>query len=184
MKNKLKKVIQPPEFLGILGGGQLGRFFTIAAQEMGYSVLVLDPDDKSPAGNIADKHICKSYDDLAALDELKTNCLAVSTEFENIPAETLKYLEKNIIVRPSSKAVSIVQNRINEKKFIRDCGCPVGQYKVIDNLEYQLLPPQIDIGWDFLIAKTGKRIQVKRFTPQGKRYNPNTLDLRRKRRKR
>jgi len=135
MKNKLKKVIQPPEFLGILGGGQLGRFFTIAAQEMGYSVLVLDPDDKSPAGNIADKHICKSYDDLAALDELKTNCLAVSTEFENIPAETLKYLEKNIIVRPSSKAVSIVQNRINEKKFIRDCGCPVGQYKVIDNLD-------------------------------------------------
>jgi len=56
-------------------------------------------------------------------------------------------------------------------------------YKVIDNLEYQLLPPQIDIGWDFLIAKTGKRIQVKRFTPQEKRYNPNTLDLRRKRNK-
>ena len=56
-------------------------------------------------------------------------------------------------------------------------------YKVVENLEYQLLPPQVDIGWDFLIAKTGKRIQVKRFTPQGKRYNPNTLDLRRKRNK-
>ena len=92
MKNKLKKVIQPPEFLGMLGGGQLGRFFTIAAQEMGYSVVVLDPDHKSPAGKIADKHICKSYNDLAALDDLKANCFAVSTEFENIPAETLKYL--------------------------------------------------------------------------------------------
>tara|TARA_B100001996_G_C18508288_1_gene534297 strand:+ start:401 stop:814 length:414 start_codon:yes stop_codon:yes gene_type:complete len=56
-------------------------------------------------------------------------------------------------------------------------------YKVVENLEYQLLPPQVDIGWDFLIAKTGKRIQVKRFTPQEKRYNPNTLDLRRKRNK-
>ena len=55
MKNKLNEVIQPPECLGMLGGGQLGRFFTISAQKMGYSVMVLDPDKKSPAGKIADK---------------------------------------------------------------------------------------------------------------------------------
>ena len=133
MKSKLKKIIQPPEFLGMLGGGQLGRFFTIAAQKMGYSVVVLDPDTKSPAGKIANKHICKTYDDLKALDELKSSCVAVTTEFENIPAETLMYLEKDIIVHPSSKAVSIVQNRIKEKNFLSECGCPVGQYKVIDS---------------------------------------------------
>ena len=69
------------------------------------------------------------------------------------------------------------RGKLSEKFFEHE------YYKVIDNLEYQLLPPQIDIGWDFLIAKTGKRIQVKRFTPQEKRYNPNTLDLRRKRNK-
>ncbi len=134
MKSNLKKIIQPPEFLGILGGGQLGRFFTIAAQKMGYSVVVLDPDTKSPAGKIANKHICKPYDDLKALNELRSSCIAVTTEFENIPAETLMYLEKDIIVRPSSKAVSIVQNRIKEKNFLFKCGCPVGQYKIIDNL--------------------------------------------------
>jgi 5-(carboxyamino)imidazole ribonucleotide synthase len=135
MQSKLKKVIQPPEFLGILGGGQLGRFFTIAAQKMGYSVVVFDPDEKSPAGRVADKHICKAYNDLKALDELKTCCRAVTTEFENIPAETLQYLEKNIIVRPGSKPVSIVQNRIKEKDFLRKCGIPVGQYIVIDNID-------------------------------------------------
>ena len=135
MQAKLGAVIKSPEPLGILGGGQLGRFFTISAQNMGYSVVVFDPDDKSPAGKMADKHICKPYDDLKALDELKASCSAVTTEFENIPAETLQYLEKDIIVRPESKAVSIVQNRIKEKDFLKKSGIPVGQYIVINNLE-------------------------------------------------
>jgi len=135
MQTKLRAVIKSPEPLGILGGGQLGRFFTISAQNMGYSVVVFDPDDKSPAGKMADKHICKPYDDLKALDELKASCNAVTTEFENIPAETLQYLEKDIIVRPESKAVSIVQNRIKEKYFLKKSGIPVGQYIVINNLE-------------------------------------------------
>ena len=135
MQTKLGAVIKSPEPLGILGGGQLGRFFTISAQNMGYSVVVFDPDDKSPAGKMADKHICKPYDDLKALDELKASCSAVTTEFENIPAETLQYLEKDIIVRPESKAVSILQNRIKEKDFLKKSGIPVGQYIVINNLE-------------------------------------------------
>ena len=90
MQSKLGEIIKSSESLGILGGGQLGRFFTIAAQKMGYSVVVFDPDKQSPAGKIAEKHICKPYDDLEALDELKASCTAVTTEFENIPAETLQ----------------------------------------------------------------------------------------------
>jgi 5-(carboxyamino)imidazole ribonucleotide synthase len=78
----LNKVTQPTQSLGILGGGQLGKFFTIAAQKMGYSVVVLDPDKQSPAGKIADKYICKPYNDLKALDDLKANCIAVTTEFK------------------------------------------------------------------------------------------------------
>jgi len=119
-------VIKSSESLGILGGGQLGRFFTTAAQSMGYSVVVFDPDNKSPAGKIANKHICRPYDDLEALDELKAICSSVTTEFENIPADTLQYLEKDIIVRPSSKAISIAQNRIKEKDFLGKFGVPVG----------------------------------------------------------
>ena len=135
MQSKLDKIIKSSESLGILGGGQLGRFFTIAAQNMGYSVVVFDPDEKSPAGKLADKHICKSYDDLRALDELKASCVAVTTEFENIPSKTLQYLEKDIIVRPESKAVSIAQNRIKEKDFLSRCGIPVGKYIVINTIE-------------------------------------------------
>ena len=135
MQSSLCKTVIPVGSLGILGGGQLGLFFTIAAQKMGYSVVVLDPDDKSPAGKIANKHICKPYDDLEALDQLKAICRLVTTEFENIPAETLRYLEKDIIVRPSSKAISIAQNRIKEKEFLKKCGMPVGTYVVIDTME-------------------------------------------------
>jgi len=130
----LEKVIKSSESLGILGGGQLGRFFTIAAQNMGYSVIVFDPDKESPAGKVANKHICKPYDDLKALDDLKASCAAVTTEFENIPAETLQYLEKDIIVRPKSQAVAVAQNRIKEKDFLRKFGVPVGEYIIINSI--------------------------------------------------
>ncbi len=119
--------------LGMLGGGQLGRFFVIAAQKMGYAVVVLDPDKKSPAGQIADIHLCKSYDDVDALDQLKSLCQAVTTEFENIPATTLEYLEKNLVVCPGSNAVSIVQNRIKEKTFLQSKNIPVGEFVIINN---------------------------------------------------
>jgi len=134
MQNKFEKTMSVKS-LGILGGGQLGRFFTISAQKMGYSVVVFDPDEKSPAGKIANKHICKPYDDLNALDELKSYSSAITTEFENVPAKTLQYLEKDIVVRPSSKVISIAQNRIKEKNFLKQCGIPVGAYVVIDSIE-------------------------------------------------
>ena len=142
----MKELNKSSKVMGILGGGQLGRFFTVAAQKMGYSVVVFDPDKKSPAGKLSDKHICRSYDDLEALDELKKICNLVTTEFENIPAKTLRYLEKDIIVRPESKAVSIAQNRIKEKNFLKKSGIPIGRYAVIDNFEsIKLFNDEVDI---------------------------------------
>ncbi len=82
-------MILPGATLGMLGGGQLGRMFTTAAQTMGYKVVVLDPDTNSPAGIIADQHICAKYTDNDALNQLAALCDAVTTEFENIPATTL-----------------------------------------------------------------------------------------------
>ena len=105
----------------MLGGGQLGRFFVMSAQKLGYKVLVLDPDPNSPAGQIADNHLCASYDDEQALRQIIDSCDYVSTEFENIPAQTLQFLEKNLTVRPSSKAVSIVQ---------MPKGIPVGTFAI------------------------------------------------------
>ena len=124
-------MILPPATLGMLGGGQLGRFFVSAAHEMGYKVWVLDPDANSPAGLIADRHIAAAYDDYIALDELANGCAAVTTEFENVPATTLDYLAKFIPVHPSASAVAVCQNRVAEKTFLADNGLPHGPFAVI-----------------------------------------------------
>ena len=124
-------MILPPATLGMLGGGQLGRFFVAAAHEMGYKVWVLDPDPNSPAGLIADRHLQAAYDDYAALDVLAEACAAVSTEFENVPADTLDYLAKFVPVRPGASAVAVCQNRIAEKTFLADNGLPHGPFAVI-----------------------------------------------------
>lgn len=126
-------VILPPAMLGMLGGGQLGRFFVIAAHEMGYKVTVLDPDQNSPAGKIADVHICAKYDDAVALKQIAATCQAVTTEFENVPAATLELLANSIPVRPSGKSVAIAQHRVSEKNFLKSAGLPVAPFVVIDN---------------------------------------------------
>jgi 5-(carboxyamino)imidazole ribonucleotide synthase len=124
-------VILPPSMLGMLGGGQLGRFFVIAAHEMGYKVTVLDPDKNSPAGKIADVHICAKYDDVTALNQIAESCLAVTTEFENVPASTLDTLAKTVAVRPSAQSVAIAQHRVSEKNFLKNAGLPVAPYVVV-----------------------------------------------------
>lgn len=125
-------VILPPAMLGMLGGGQLGRFFVIAAHEMGYKVTVLDPDKNSPAGKIADVHLCARYDDEAALRQMAETCQAVTTEFENVPAATLDTLAQTIPVRPAARSVAIAQHRVSEKNFLKAAGLPVAPYAVID----------------------------------------------------
>lgn len=126
------KVITPPAMLGMLGGGQLGRFFVIAAHEMGYQVTVLDPDKNSPAGKIADVHLCANYDDSTALETMAKTCQAVTTEFENVPATALDKLALTTTVRPSAKCVAIAQHRVLEKTFIKEAGLPVAPFAVIN----------------------------------------------------
>lgn len=115
----------------MLGGGQLGRFFVIAAHEMGYKVAVLDPDPHSPAGLIADRHLAAAYDDQDALNQLAQTCAAITTEFENVPADTLAYLSKFVPVRPDASCVAIAQNRIAEKNFLKENCLPHAPYAVI-----------------------------------------------------
>ena len=125
-------MILPPAILGMLGGGQLGRFFVSAAHEMGYQVWVLDPDKNSPAGQIAERHFCVAYDDYAALDEFAQGCAAITTEFENVPADTLDYLAKFVPVRPHAAAVAVCQHRVSEKTFLRDNGFPHGPFVAVN----------------------------------------------------
>ena len=126
-------VINPPAMLGMLGGGQLGRFFVIAAHELGYKVTVLDPDQNSPAGKIADVHICANFDDAVALKKMADTCQAVTTEFENVPAKSLEKLALATTVRPSAACIAIAQHRVLEKYFIKDAGLPVAPFVVINS---------------------------------------------------
>ena len=136
-------MILPPSMLGMLGGGQLARFFVIAAHEMGYRVMVLDPDKNSPAGLLADVHLCAAYDDQAALNRMASECVAVTTEFENVPASTLSALAQHVPVHPAAAAVAICQHRVSEKNFLRDNGFPHAPYAEI-NLEADI--PADDAG--------------------------------------
>ena len=128
-------MILPDSTLGVLGGGQLGRMFCIAARTMGYQVWVLDPDPGSPAGNIADHHLKADYLDHAALEDMAEHCAAITTEFENVPAETLEFLESRTPVRPGSHAVAIARDRILEKTFIREQGLATAPFFAIEKSE-------------------------------------------------
>lgn len=128
--------ILPGSWLGMLGGGQLGRMFTHAAQALGYRVCVLDPDHDSPAGIAADRHLCASYNAPSALRALADLCPSVSTEFENVPAQALEQLQAwGIFVAPNSFCVSLAQDRIAEKNFLStalsETGIEVAPYCVL-----------------------------------------------------
>jgi 5-(carboxyamino)imidazole ribonucleotide synthase len=105
--------------------------FCVAARTAGYRLVVLDPDAESPAGKIADLHIKADYADRTALDELAGQCDVVTTEFENVPAESLRYLAEKTAVHPSADSLEIAQNRNVEKQFAARAGlspaphCPI-----------------------------------------------------------
>ena len=103
--------------IGVMGGGQLGRMLAHAAQRLGMTVTVLDPQADCPAGQAADAHLQAAYDDHRALDELASRCDAITTEFENVPSYSLVRLAQAKPVRPSADAVAIAQDRLLEKQF-------------------------------------------------------------------
>ena len=121
--------------LGVMGGGQLARMFAHAAQQMGFSTAVLDPDADSPAGCISHHHIQTSYTDPAGLAQLAAVSVAITTEFENVPAESLRQLAQTRPVAPSAAAVAIAQDRAAEKAHFVACGVPCAPYAVIASAE-------------------------------------------------
>ena len=129
---------KPPTWLGVMGGGQLGRMFAQAAQAMGYKVAVLEPAASCPAGEVAERLINAGYSDPAALEQLSALCAAVTTEFENVPADSMNLLAQGSFVAPNGACVSIAQDRVLEKQFFVDCAPQSGvlpaPHKVIASL--------------------------------------------------
>jgi 5-(carboxyamino)imidazole ribonucleotide synthase len=127
------KPVLPGGTIGILGGGQLGRMTAIAARQMGYRVVVLEPVPDSPAGQVADAQIVAPYDDLEAADRLAARADVVTLEFENLPAAVLDRLEGRVATRPSARALRVAQDRIREKTFLRDLGIPVAPFAPVED---------------------------------------------------
>lgn len=125
------KPLAPGATLGVLGGGQLGRMWVHAAQSMGFQTVVLDPDPQSPAGLVSHRHIQTDYLDPAGLEQMASACQAVTTEFENVPADALAQLAEKIQVAPNAHAVAVAQDRRLEKAHFVKCGVPVAPFLVI-----------------------------------------------------
>ncbi len=121
--------------IGLMGGGQLGRMMIQAAHKLGQQVAVLDPDAQGPAGQIADSVIVADYEDYQGLTQLSQKASVFTTEFENVPAESLRFLARFGQVMPNAAAVAIAQDRIDEKRFIASTGVEVAPHAVITRAE-------------------------------------------------
>ena len=137
--------ILPGATLGVLGGGQLGRMFCVAARTMGYRVVVLDPDPFCGAGHIADVHIKADYTDQAALEEMASECDAITLEFENIPSASVRFIADKTSVFPVAESLEIAQNRDMEKQFAQKNSLqPVPYFALLQDSDLEQAAEEID----------------------------------------
>jgi 5-(carboxyamino)imidazole ribonucleotide synthase len=127
----MNRSILPGAVIGVLGSGQLGRMFAIAARRMGYRVHVLSPDDDTPTGQVADVEIQTSYDDVDRVAQFARSVAAVTFEFENVPVATAEVAARYAPVRPAGRVLHTTQNRLREKTFLRDAGLPVTPFATV-----------------------------------------------------
>ncbi len=120
--------ILPDATLGVLGSGQLGRMFAIAARRLGYRIHVYSPDSSSPTGQVADLEFSAPYDDLDSLSEFARSVDVVTFEFENVPSAVTDCIERSAPVRPSGHVLGIAQNRLVEKSTLQKLGLPVPDF--------------------------------------------------------
>ncbi|MGP8245350.1 MAG: 5-(carboxyamino)imidazole ribonucleotide synthase [Bryobacteraceae bacterium] len=125
------KPILPGAAVGVLGSGQLGRMFAIAARRMGYRVHTFSPDFDTPTGQVSDLEVTASYDDLDAVRAFARGVAAVTFEFENVPAPTAETVAALVPVRPAGSVLHTTQQRIREKTFLRKTGIPVAPFRVV-----------------------------------------------------
>ncbi|MEZ6144606.1 MAG: 5-(carboxyamino)imidazole ribonucleotide synthase [Planctomycetaceae bacterium] len=127
----MSRVFLPGSTIGVLGSGQLGRMFAMAARRLGYRVHVYSPDDDTPTGQVADVEVQAEYDDLEAIKAFAGQVDVVSFEFENIPTETVNFVDRFVPVRPGGQVLHTTQQRLREKTFLQSSGFPVTPYRTI-----------------------------------------------------
>jgi len=153
VKSSLQPVL-PGSVIGVLGSGQLGRMFAIAARRMGYRVHTFSPETDTPTGQVADVEIKAPYDDLNAVRGFASAVDVVTFEFENVPAATAEAAAERAPVRPSGSVLHITQHRMREKTFLRDHGFPVTPFVAINLLE-DLRAGLIEFGYPSVLKTAG-----------------------------
>ncbi len=123
------KTLLPGAMIGVMGGGQLGRMFAVAARRMGYRVHTFSPENEGPAAQFSDRATAGDYDDEAAVTEFARSIDVLTFEFENIPAPTIEWASREQIVRPRGEILLIAQNRLREKEFLSGAGFPVAPFR-------------------------------------------------------
>jgi 5-(carboxyamino)imidazole ribonucleotide synthase len=121
----------PGATIGVMGSGQLGRMFSVAARRMGYRVHIFSPDKETPAGQFADLEVTGAYEDESAVRDFAKGLDLLTFEFENIPRETIDWCAAECEVRPSSSVLHIAQNRLREKDFLSRSQIPVAPYRAV-----------------------------------------------------
>ncbi len=138
-------MILPGAILGVMGSGQLGRMFAIAARRMGYRVHTFSPDSDTPTGQVADLETTASYDDEAKVREFAKSVAVITFEFENVPSRTIEWAAAHCPVRPAGKVLHICQHRLREKEFLAVAGIPVAPFRKIESAA-QLASAAAEIG--------------------------------------
>lgn len=146
--------ILPGATIGVLGSGQLGRMFAIAARRMGYRVHTFSPETDTPTGQVADHEIKASYDDLDRVKEFASNVDVITFEFENVPSVCVEAASEFAPVRPGGNVLHIAQNRLREKTFLSENGFPVAPFKHIQS-EEDLLIALDAIGYPSVLKTAG-----------------------------
>ena len=129
----MTRTYPPGSTIGVMGGGQLGRMFAIAARRMGYRVQIFTPEEESPAGQFADLTRIADYSNKAAVSRFADEVDVITFEFENIPVETVNWCAEKCDVRPAGALLHIAQNRLREKTFLAEAGIPVAPFRAVRN---------------------------------------------------
>jgi 5-(carboxyamino)imidazole ribonucleotide synthase len=122
------RIFPPGSTVGVMGSGQLGRMFAIAARRMGYRLHVFSPEEDTPAGQLADLEIAAPYEDQASVAAFAAGVDVLTFEFENIPVQSVEWAAAHCVVRPAGNVLHICQHRLREKQFLAGAGIPVAPF--------------------------------------------------------
>lgn len=131
----MSRTFLPGSRIGVMGGGQLGRMFILAARRLGYRIDVFVPEHDSPAGQVADREVARPYEDEEAVRKFASGVDVLTFEFENIPLETVSWAAEHCEVRPRGEILHITQNRAREKAFLAAGGFPLPAWAPVSTAE-------------------------------------------------